>query len=111
MRPHHRQTRASSSRNTREAEASQNRADGTLSQSSRELEDGEVVDVTELAPEGHGIAQDVEDILDADHMSPSVVDNEESLLEQGRAETHHPPFPQNKVKGQARTHFYEEKEY
>jgi hypothetical protein len=51
--------------NTREAEASQNRADGTLSQKSRELEDGEVVDVTELAPEGHDIAQDVDNILEA----------------------------------------------
>jgi hypothetical protein len=30
--------------------------------------DSEVIDVNKLAPEGHGIAQDVEDILDADHM-------------------------------------------
>jgi hypothetical protein len=43
-------------------------ADGTLSPNSRELEDSEVVDITKLAPEGHGIAQDVEDILDADHI-------------------------------------------
>ena len=62
MRPRHRQTRASSSRNTREADASQNMAEGTLSPNSRELEDGEVADFTELAPEGHGIAQDVDDI-------------------------------------------------
>jgi hypothetical protein len=34
-------------------------ADGTLSLNSRELEDGEVVDITELAPEGHGITQGV----------------------------------------------------
>jgi hypothetical protein len=74
-------------RNTREAEASQRRADGTLSQNSRELEDGEVADVTELAPEGHGIAQDVEDILDADHVPSSVVDEEEPPLEQARAVT------------------------
>jgi hypothetical protein len=49
---------------------------GTLSLNSRELEDGEVVNITELAPEGHGIAQDVEDILEADQVSSSVVDNE-----------------------------------
>jgi hypothetical protein len=60
-------------------------ADGTLSPNSRELEDGEVVDITELTPEGHGIAQDVEDILDADHVSSSVVDKEEPPLEQVRA--------------------------
>jgi hypothetical protein len=64
-------------RNTREPDASQSRADGTLSQNSRELEDGEVADVTKLAPEGHGIAQDVEDILDADHVLSSVIDKEE----------------------------------
>jgi hypothetical protein len=57
-------------------------ADGTMSQNSRELEDGEVADVTELAPEGHGIAQDVEDIPDADHVPSSVVDEEEPPLEQ-----------------------------
>jgi hypothetical protein len=72
MRPRHRMTRVNSSCNTREAEASQNMADGTLSPNSRELEDGEVVDITELSPEGHDISQDVEDILDADHMSPTV---------------------------------------
>jgi hypothetical protein len=43
-------------RNNQEADASQNMADGTLSLNSRELEDDEVVDVTELTPEGHGIA-------------------------------------------------------
>jgi hypothetical protein len=59
-------------------------ADGTLSPNSRELEDGEVVDVTKLAPEGHGIAQDVEDILDADHIPSSVVDEEEPPLKQVR---------------------------
>jgi hypothetical protein len=57
---------------------------GTLSLNSREIEDGEVVDITELAPEGHGIAQDVEDIPDADHVSPSVVNDKEPLLEQAR---------------------------
>jgi hypothetical protein len=102
MRPRHRQMRASSSRNTREAEASQNRADGTLSQNSRELEDGEVIDVTELTPEGHGIAQDVDDILDADHVPSSMVKEEEPLLEQARAGTPPSPLPQNKGKGRAR---------
>jgi hypothetical protein len=103
MRPRHRQMRASSSRNTREAEASQNRADGTLSQSTRELEDSEVVDVTELAPERHGIAQDVEDILDADHVPSSVVEEGEPPLEQARAVTPPSPLPQNKGKGRAWT--------
>ena len=55
--------RASSSHKTGEADASQDVADSTLSPNSRELEDGEVVDVTELAPEGHGIAQNVDDSL------------------------------------------------
>jgi hypothetical protein len=77
-------------------------ADGTLSLNSRELEDGEVVDITELGPEGHGIAQDVEDILDADHVSPSVVDDEEPPLEQARAGAPPSPLPQNKGKGCAR---------
>jgi hypothetical protein len=95
--------RATSLRNTREADTSQNMADGTLSPNSRELEDGEVVDVTELAPEGHGIAQDVEDILDADHVPSSVVDKEEPPLEQVRAGTPPSPLPQNKGKGRART--------
>ena len=54
-------------------------ADGTLSQNSRELEDREVADVTELAPEGNGISQDVEDILDGDHVPSSVVDEEEPV--------------------------------
>jgi hypothetical protein len=102
MRPHHRHTRASSLRKTGEADASQDMADGTLSPNSRELEDGEVVDVTELAPEGHGITQDVFDILDADHMSSSVVDKEEQPLEQARAGTPPSPLPQNKGKGHAR---------
>jgi hypothetical protein len=97
MRPCHRQMRATSSCNTREANASQNMADGTLSLNSRELEDGEVIDVRKLAPEGHGIAQDVEDILDADHMPSSVVDEEEPPLEQVRAVTPPSPLPQNKV--------------
>jgi hypothetical protein len=78
-------------------------ADGTLSQNSRELEDGEVIDVTELAPEGHGIAQDVDNILDADHVPSSVVDEEEPPLEQARARTPPSPLPQNKGKGRART--------
>jgi hypothetical protein len=99
MRPRHRQTRASSSRNNREADASQSRADGTLSPNSRELEDGEVADVTEIAPEGHGIAQDVEDILDADHVPLSVVDKEEPPLEQAKGVTSPSPLPQNKGKG------------
>jgi hypothetical protein len=93
--------RANSSRNTREAEASHNMADGTLSPNSRELKDGEVVDITELAPEGHGIAQDVEDILDANHVSASVDDDEELPLEQVRAGTPPSPLPQNKGKGRA----------
>jgi hypothetical protein len=71
MRPCHRQMRASSSRKTGENDASQDLADSTLSPNFRELEDGEVVDLTELAPEGHSIAQDVDDILEADHI-PSV---------------------------------------
>jgi hypothetical protein len=78
-------------------------ADGTLSLNSRELEDGEVVDVTKLTPEGHGITQDVEDILDAHHVSPSVVDDEEPPLEQARAGTPLSPLPRNKGKGRART--------
>ena len=103
MRPRQRQTRASSSRNTREADASQNMAEGTLSPNSRELEDGEVADFTELAPEGHGIAQDVVNILDADHVPSSVVDEEEPPLEQARVPTPPSPLPQNKGKGRART--------
>ena len=87
MRPRQRQTRASSSRTTREADASQNMAEGTLSPNSRELEDGEVADFTELAPEGHGIAQDVDDIPDANHVPSSVVDEEEPPLEQARVAT------------------------
>jgi hypothetical protein len=77
-------------------------ADGTLSLNYRELEDGEVADVTELAPEGHGIAQDVEDILDADHVSPSVVNDEEPPLKKARAGTPLSPLPWNKGMGQAR---------
>ena len=90
-------------RNNREADASQNMADGTLSPNSRELEDSEVADFTELAPEGHGIAQDVEDVLDADHMPSSVVDEEEPPLDQARAGTPPSPLPQNKGRGRART--------
>jgi hypothetical protein len=78
-------------------------ADGTLSQNSRELEDGEVIDVTELAPEGHRITQDVDDILDANHVPSSMVDEEELPLEQARAGTPPSPLPQNKGKGRART--------
>jgi hypothetical protein len=78
-------------------------ADGTLSQHSRELEDGGVTDVTELAHEGHGITQDVEDILDADYVLSSVVDEEEPPLEKVRAATPPSPLPQNKGKGRART--------
>jgi hypothetical protein len=59
--------------NHRQAEANTSMADGTLSLNSRELEDGEVIDLTNLTPEGHGIAQDVESIMGADHVSPSVV--------------------------------------
>jgi hypothetical protein len=97
MRPRHRQTRVSSSRNNREADASQNMADGTLSLNSRELEDSEVADVTKITPEGHGIAQDI------DHVPSSVVDEEELPLEQVRAVTPPSPLPQNKGKGRART--------
>jgi hypothetical protein len=103
MRPCHQTTQVNSSCNTREAKASQNMADGTLSPNSRELKDGEVVDVTELAPEGHGISQDVEDILDANHVSPSVVDDEEPPVEQAKAGTPPSPLPQNKGKGRAWT--------
>jgi hypothetical protein len=78
-------------------------ADGTLSPNSRELKDGEVVDITKLTPEGHGIAQDVDDILDVDHVPSSVVDEEEAPLEQARAGTPPSPLPQNKGKGRART--------
>jgi hypothetical protein len=102
MRLRHRQTRATSLHNAREADASRDMADGTLSMNSRELEDGEVVDVTELAPEGHSIAQDVEDILNTDHMSSSMVDEEEPPLEQARAGTPPSPLPQNKGKARAR---------
>jgi hypothetical protein len=77
-------------------------ADGTLSLNSRQLEDGEVKDITELAPESHGIAQDVDNILDADHVSSSMVDEEELPLEQARAGTPPSPFSQNKGKGHAR---------
>jgi hypothetical protein len=70
-------------------------ADGTLSPNSRELEDGEVVDITELSPEGHCISHDVERVLDADHMSPSVVDNEGPPLEQVGAKTPQPPLLRN----------------
>jgi hypothetical protein len=82
-----------SSHNPREAEASQNMADGTLSPNSRELEDGEVIDISELTPEGHGIAQDIDDTLDSDHVSLSIVDNEELPLEQARAKIPQPPLP------------------
>jgi hypothetical protein len=88
-------------RNPREAEAIQNMADGTLSPNSREHKDSEVVDVTKLSPEGHGIAQDVADILDADHMSPSMVDDKELPLEQVRTGTPLSPLPWNKGKGRA----------
>jgi hypothetical protein len=103
MRPRQRQMRASSSRTSREADASQTMAEGTLSPNSRELEDGEVADITELAPEGHGIAQDVEDFPDADHVPSSMVDEEEPPLEQARVATPPSPLPQNKGKGRART--------
>jgi hypothetical protein len=96
-------TQENSSCNSRDVEASQNIADGTLSPNSRELEDREVIDVTELALEGHGIAQDAEDILDANHVSPSMVNNEELPLKQVRAGTPLSPLPQNKGKGRAQT--------
>jgi hypothetical protein len=99
----HQPTQANSLCNTREVEASQIMADGTLSLNSRDLEDREVVDVTELTHEGHGIAQDDEDILDADHVSPSVVNDEEPPLEQVRARTPSSHLPWNKGKGHART--------
>jgi hypothetical protein len=78
-------------------------AEGTLSPNSRELEDGEVTEITQLAPEGHGIAQDVDDIPDADHVPSSVVDEEEPPLEQARVAIPPSPLPQNKGKGHART--------
>jgi hypothetical protein len=83
--------------------ASQNMADGTLSLNSRELKDGQVIDITELAPEVHGIAQDVEDILDANQVSPSVVNDEEPPLKQARAGTPPSTLPGNKGKGRAQT--------
>jgi hypothetical protein len=104
MRPRQRQRQASSSRTTREADASQNMAEGTLSPNSRELEDGEVADMTELAPEGHGIAQDVEDILDANHVPSSVVDEEEPPLEQVRAATPLHPCPRTKARAMLGRH-------
>jgi hypothetical protein len=46
---------------------------------------------------------DVDDILDADHVPSSVVDEEEPPLEQARAGMPPSPLPQNKGKGRART--------
>jgi hypothetical protein len=70
-------------------------ADGTLSPKSRELKDGEVVDLTELAPEGHGSPR----MLKTSWMPPSsMVDEEEPPLEQARAGTPASPLPQNKGK-------------
>jgi hypothetical protein len=65
MRLCHRMMQANSSRNPRETEASQNMDDGTLSLKYRELKDSEVVDIIKLAPEGHGITQDVGSVWDA----------------------------------------------
>jgi hypothetical protein len=62
-------------------------ADGTLSLNSRELEDSEVIDITEITPEGHSITHEVGGILDANYVSPSVVDDQEPPLEQARAGT------------------------
>jgi hypothetical protein len=62
-------------------------ADATLSPDTRELEDVEVIDVTEIAHEGHRITQDVGSVPPLDHVSPSVVE-EEPPLEQARASTH-----------------------
>jgi hypothetical protein len=48
------------------------------------------------------ICHNIEDILDADGVSPSMVDDEEPPLEQARAGTPPSPLPQNKGKGRAR---------
>jgi hypothetical protein len=58
MRPWHQTMQAGSLRNPREAQASTTKVDATLRPNARELEDSEVIDVTELAPEVHGIMQD-----------------------------------------------------
>jgi hypothetical protein len=79
-----------SSCNPREAGASTGIADSTLSPNSRQLEDSEVVDITELTPEGHGIAQDVGSILGANHMSPSMVNDEDHYKKQGLKHLNHP---------------------
>jgi hypothetical protein len=73
--------------NPREAQASTTMVDATLNPNSRELEDGEVIGVTELTPEGLGITQDVESVMPPDHVSPSVVDDEEPPLKQVREST------------------------
>jgi hypothetical protein len=45
-------------------------ADDTLSLNSRESEDSEVVDITEITPDGHRIAQDLKSVLGgADYVS------------------------------------------
>jgi hypothetical protein len=69
------------------SQASTTVVDTTLSPNSRELEDSEVIDVTELAPEVHGIMQDIKSVLGPDHMSPSLVSDEKPPLEQVRAST------------------------
>jgi hypothetical protein len=78
-------------------------ADGTLSPNSRELKDGEVVDISELTPEGYSISQDVEDTLYSNYVSPSMVNDEEQLLKQARVKIPQPPLPWNKGKGCAWT--------
>jgi hypothetical protein len=88
MRPCHQMMQANSLRNPREAEASTNMEDSTLSPNSRELEDGEVVDITKLTPDSHGITQGIEIVLGTDHVSPSMVNDDEPPLEQARAATH-----------------------
>jgi hypothetical protein len=74
-------------------------AEGTLSPNSRELEDSEVAEITEFAPEGHGIAQDVDDIPDTDHVPSSVVDEEEPPS--NKRGSQHPLHPCLRTKARA----------
>jgi hypothetical protein len=73
-------------------------ANATLSPNPRELEDGEIVNITE-SPEGHGIAQDAESVLPQDHLSLSMVDKEEPLLKQAGTPACWSSLPVNKGKG------------
>jgi hypothetical protein len=77
-------------------------ADTTLSPNSQELKDGEVIDITDLTPEVHGIVQDVETVPTLDHMSPSMV-NDEPPLEQTRALLPQTPLPIDDGKGHSQT--------